>query len=57
YEVERDDLNEVFEETGSSKRSRRGAISVARFKIIGQLIWTRENGIEDDGYWDNQASR
>ncbi|MBL4711606.1 MAG: hypothetical protein JKX75_03755 [Gammaproteobacteria bacterium] len=28
------------------KRSKRGAISVAKFRIIGELLWTNENGIE-----------
>ena len=27
-----------------------------RMKIISRRVWTRENGLEDDGYWDNQAS-
>ena len=26
----------------------------ARIKIIGRLAWTRENGLEDDGYWENR---
>lgn len=29
----------------NSKRSRRGAISVARCRIIGELVWTREQGV------------
>ena len=56
YEAGRPDLEEILEEAASSKRGRRGALSVARFKIIGRLVWTRENGLEDDGYWDNTAS-
>ncbi|HEC15615.1 MAG TPA: hypothetical protein ENI99_03440 [Sedimenticola sp.] len=53
YEAEREDLLEYMEKT-SSNRARRGALSVARFKIIGRLAWTRENGIEPE-IWDNQA--
>ncbi len=34
--------------------NKRGSISLARFKNIGRLIWTAENGIEDEGYWSNQ---
>ena len=30
----------------ASKRGKRGAISVAKFKIIGDLVWTREQGVE-----------
>lgn len=35
-----------------SSRAKRGALSVARFKIIGELRWSRANGLED-GYWTN----
>jgi len=56
YEAERDDLLEAVDKT-SSNRSKRGAVSVAKFKIIGRLAWSRENGVEDDEVWDNQAGR
>lgn len=56
YEAEREDVLEAVDKTGSS-RSRRGAVSVAKFKIIGHLVWTREHGVEDDEVWDNQAGR
>jgi len=56
YEAGREDLQDLLSEATSNKRSKRGALSVARFKIIGRLVWTRENGLEDDGYWDNTAS-
>ena len=36
-----------------SSRSRRGAMSVARFKAIGRLAWAREEGLIDDEIWDN----
>ena len=45
YEATRDDIIEAME-GGSSNRKKRGAISVAKFKIIGRLVWTRELGIE-----------
>lgn len=35
-------LNAVSDSNG--KRSKRGAISIAKFKIISQLVWTRELG-------------
>jgi len=54
YEAEREDLLEAVGENETSKRARRGALSVAKFKILGQLIWTREEGQIDDGIWDNQ---
>jgi len=56
YEVERDVVDGVLDTAPDSGRSRRGAMSVAQLKIIGRLAWSREHGLEDDGYWDNQAS-
>ncbi len=53
YEAERGDILEFLDKTSSS-RAKRGAMSVARFKIIGRLAWTRENGLEPE-VWDNQA--
>ena len=53
YEAERDELLE-FMDKSSSSRVKRGALSVARFKIIGRLVWTREQGVEAE-FWDNQA--
>lgn len=51
YALEREDI--VAETQGKANKSKKGAISVAKFKIIGELVWTREHGVEDDGYWDN----
>jgi len=49
YQVSRE---EIFEATSKSNtnRKKRGAVSVAKFKIIGQLVWTREQGIESLSY-------
>jgi hypothetical protein len=52
YEADREELLEYLD--SSSSRAKRGAMSIARFKIIGQLVWTREEGIEPE-VWDNQA--
>ena len=54
YEAERDDVVEAMDKT-SSNRSKRGAVSVARFKIIGRLVWSREGGVGGNEVWDNQA--
>ncbi len=51
YEAERDDLLE-YTAKANSNRSKRGALSVARFKIIGRLVWTREEGLEPE-IWEN----
>ncbi len=53
YEAEREDILE-YVGGSSSSRSKRGAMSVARFKIIGRLAWTREDGVEPE-VWDNQG--
>ncbi|MCP5430574.1 MAG: hypothetical protein H6962_10480 [Chromatiaceae bacterium] len=53
YEALREDLEDVVD-ASSSSRSKRGAMSVARFKIVGELVWDRVNG-RYDGVWDNQA--
>jgi hypothetical protein len=44
-----------MDESGSSNRKKRGAMSVARFKIIARLVWTREEGVIEDEIWDNQS--
>ena len=56
YEAERNEVLEATDKT-SSNRGKRGAVSVAKFKIIGHLAWSRENGVEEDEIWDNQSGR
>ncbi len=51
WEAERDEILEYLD-ASSSNRARRGALSVARFKIIGRLVWSRENGLEEE-VWEN----
>ncbi len=53
YLALRDDLA-GFVDASSSNRAKRGAMSVARFKIIGELVWDSVNGRQDE-IWDNQA--
>lgn len=53
YEADREELLE-FMDKSSSGRAKRGALSVARFKIIGRLVWSRDKGLAS-GVWDNQA--
>lgn len=56
HEAERAAIEDVLGDATASRRTSRGLLSVARFKIIGRLVWTRDRGREDDGYWDNKAS-
>ncbi len=44
YEAERSDLEESANKS-SSNRAKRGALSIARFKIIGRLVWSKEGGL------------
>ncbi len=53
YEAEREDIIEYVGKVSSS-RAKRGPMSVARFKIISRLVWTREDGVEPE-VWDNQG--
>jgi len=55
YEAERDDILDSMDEAGNSNRKKRGAMSVARFKIISHLVWTRDEGEIEDEVWDNQS--
>ncbi len=41
WEAERDTITEASAET-SAKRAKRGAMSVAKFKAISQLVWSGE---------------
>ena len=51
YRADRDELLE-YSNRASQSQKKRGALSVARFRIIGKRVWTRENGEEGD-VWDN----
>jgi hypothetical protein len=53
YEAEREDILDFIDKS-SSGRAKRGAMSVARFKIIGRRVWSKENGVESE-LWDNQG--
>ncbi|MDC9725612.1 MAG: hypothetical protein PSN44_06835 [Gammaproteobacteria bacterium] len=52
YEASSDDIKTAIKTKSDSQNKKRGAMSVAQFKIIGKLVWTREGGIEDE-VWDN----
>ena len=55
YEVSREMILDELEKMADSKRSKRGAMSVARFKMIGQLAWTREEGVLESELWHNHS--
>ena len=53
FEASREAIAAAMENKADSARKKRGAMSIAQFKIIGNRVWTRENGLEQE-IWDNQ---
>jgi hypothetical protein len=45
YMISHEEIERALADSGSN-RGKRGAISVAKFRIIGELVWTRELGLE-----------
>ena len=56
YEASREDILNDLDEAGTSSRQKRGVMSVARFKRLAQLAWSREQGLVNDEVWNNQAN-
>jgi hypothetical protein len=52
HAADRADILDALGDTAGSRRTNRGALSVAKFKIISELVWTRENGLEET-LWTN----
>lgn len=57
YEASREDILEDIGEVSTSNRSKRGAMSVVRFKHLARLVWSNDEGLINGEVWDNQASR
>jgi hypothetical protein len=55
YEASREEVENAMDEAASSNRKKRGAMTVARFRIISRLVWTREEGALDDEVWDSRS--
>lgn len=55
FEASREAIAAAMETKPDSARKKRGAMSIAQFKIIGNRVWTRENGLEQE-IWDNQET-
>ena len=53
YEADRDEVLDALQ-SSDSKRAKRGVMSVAKFKAISRLAWTRERG-EEDEIWEHQG--
>jgi len=44
YEISRDEIIAEIDESASSNRNKRGAMSISRFKKISHLVWSKEQG-------------
>ena len=55
YLATTDDITDAIDTKPESKNKKRGAMSIAQFKIIGQLVWSRETGLDPE-IWDNQTN-
>ena len=55
YEANADEISSALQGKAESKNKKRGAMSVAQFKIIGDLVWTAEEG-ETSDIWENEPS-
>ena len=56
YEATRDEILPALEEGAGSRRTRRGAMSVARFKNVARLVWTDAEGTVEDEVWEHHGS-
>ena len=54
FAAERETIMDAIEESRSSNRSKRGVMSVARFKAIATLVWTPDDGLLDNGIWTKE---
>jgi len=52
YQLSHEEVVEALTHA-SKKRGKRGAISVAKFRIIGELAWTKEHGVEDFSHYND----
>jgi hypothetical protein len=55
YHASSEDIEQALSMKTDSQRKKRGAMSVAQFKIIGKLVWTQEDGLDTE-IWDNHSS-
>lgn len=46
YMAKRDEIMDVLEE--KRKNNKKGAMTIAQFKLISELLWTEQNGLEQN---------
>lgn len=52
HEATSEDIEAALNTKTESANKKRGAMSVAQFKIIGRLVWSNEDGLSPE-IWDN----
>lgn len=52
YEASAEDIDVAVNLKPESKSKKRGMMSIAQFKIISKLVWTKDSGLESE-IWDN----
>jgi uncharacterized protein (UPF0147 family) len=53
YMAKRENIMAELEE--KQKSNKKGAMTVAKFKLISELVWTEQNGFENGEIWSNNA--
>ncbi len=53
YEADREEIEAAMQEAGASRRTRRGAMSVGRFRHVGHLVWNAAEGLVEDEIWEH----
>ena len=56
YEMDRATVVEALDGSDEKKRSKRGAMSIAKFKALGRRAWGAVVGKESDDVWENSSS-
>jgi len=57
YEADRATIEEDLARQKNSKRAKRGAMSVARFKALAKMVWNCVDGVvDDDAPWENRPT-
>ncbi len=53
YEADRATIVDALKEREQSSRNRRGSMTIARFRHLSRLVWTRQEGEITDEVWEN----
>lgn len=54
YMAKRQDILEELED--KQLTNKKGPMTIAKFKLISELLWTEQNGLEQGELWSNTAS-